>query len=116
MSDDGRVMVGRAGSFFAGFAGAIWFEGVGWMNIEEFFRVQGVIEASTWPFQQPLALSGSGRELVGQPAPGVSLSFFVEMQQVFVCHRGLSLQVGFPGPMLNRVRQGAQIGRCELLD
>lgn len=116
MSDDGRVMVGRGGGFFTGFIGAIWFEGVGWMNIEEFFRVQGAIEAATWPFQQPLALSGSGRELVGQPAPGVPLSFFVDMQHVHVCHKGRSLQVGFPGAMLNRVRQGAQIGRCELLD
>ena len=116
MSDDGSVMVGRGGGFFTGFVGAIWFEGVGWMNIEEFFRVQGAIEAATWPFQQPLALSGSGRQLVGQPAPGVPLSFFVDMQQVHVCHKGKSLLVGFPGPMLNRVRQGAEIGRCEFLD
>lgn len=26
------------------------------------------------------------------------------------------LPVGFPGPMLNRVRQGARIGRFEFLD
>jgi hypothetical protein len=116
MTDDGTVIIGRAGSFFSGFAGAIWFEGAGWMNIEEFFRVQGAVEAATWPFQQPLAISGSGRELVGQPAPGVPLSFFVDMQQVHVCHKGKSLLVGFPGPMLNRVRQGAEIGRCEFLN
>jgi hypothetical protein len=116
MTDDGTVMIGRAGGFFTGFAGAIWFEGVGWMNIEEFFRVQGAIEAAVWPFQQPLAISGSGREIVGQPAPGVPLSFFVDLQQVHVCHKGKSQLVGFPGPMLSRVRQGAKIGRCEFLD
>ena len=32
------------------------------------------------------------------------------------CHKGKSIQVGFPGGMINRVRQGAEIGRCEFLD
>ncbi|MBS3823957.1 MAG: hypothetical protein KGY53_08655, partial [Wenzhouxiangellaceae bacterium] len=78
--------------------------------------VQGVIESFNWPFQQPLALSANGTELVGQPGPGFPLSFFIEMEQVFVCHRGKSIQVGFPNTMLNRVRQGAEIGRCEFLE
>ncbi len=116
MNDKGTVAVGVAGNGRTGFVGGIWFEGVGWMDIEEFFRVQGVIESFNWPFQQPLALSANGTELVGQPGPGFPLSFFVEMEQVFVCHRGKSIQVGFPNTMLNRVRRGAEIGRCEFLE
>ncbi len=116
MTDDGTVLIGRAGGFFTGFAGALWIEGIGWMTWNDFFRVQGVIEASNWDFAQPLSISGSGREMVGQPGPGYPLSFYVEMPQAYVCHKGKSIQVGFPGGMVNRVRQGAQIGRCEFLD
>jgi len=116
MTDDGKVLVGRAGGFFTGFAGALWIEGIGWMTWNEFFRVQGVVEASTWDFAQPLAISGSGREMVGQPGPGAPLSFFVELSQVFVCHKGKSIQTSFPTGMFNRVKQGAKIGRCEFLD
>jgi hypothetical protein len=116
MTDDGKVLVGRAGGFFTGFAGALWIEGIGWMTWNEFFRVQGVVEASTWDFAQPLAISGSGREMVGQPGPGYPLSFFVAMPQVFVCHKGKSIQVGFPNGLISRVQQGAEVGRCEFLD
>jgi len=31
-SDDGSILVGRTGSFFTGFVGALWIERVGWMT------------------------------------------------------------------------------------
>ena len=50
MTDDGSVIVGRAGSFFTGFVGGIWIEGIGWMNFSDFLSKQGVSEAANVPF------------------------------------------------------------------
>ena len=47
MSDDGSILIGRAGSFFTGFTGVLWIEDIGWMTFDEFFRKQGVVEAQT---------------------------------------------------------------------
>jgi hypothetical protein len=38
MSDDGSILVGRSGSFFTGFDGALWIERIGWMTWDDFFR------------------------------------------------------------------------------
>ena len=64
MSDDGSVLIGRSGSFFTGLVGALWIERVGWMTWDEFFRRQGVVEASNVQFSNPISISGTGREVV----------------------------------------------------
>jgi hypothetical protein len=115
MSDDGSVLIGRSGSFFTGLVGALWIENVGWMTWDEFFRRQGVVEASNAPFSNPISISGTGREVVGGIV-GASFSWLVNMSQVFVCERGNSVQTGFPNGLRAKIAAGAVLGRCEHLD
>jgi len=115
MSDDGSVLIGRSGSFFTGLVGALWIENVGWMTWDEFFRRQGVVEASNAPFSNPISISGTGREVVGGIV-GASFSWLVNMDQVFVCERGNSVQTGFPNGLRAKIAAGAKLGRCEHLD
>ena len=115
MSDDGSVLIGRSGSFFTGFVGALWIEQVGWMTWDDFFRRQGVVEASNAPFSNPISISGTGREVVGGIV-GASFSWLVNMSQVFVCERGNSVQTGFPNGLRAKIAGGARLGRCEHLD
>jgi hypothetical protein len=115
MNDDGSVLVGRSGSFFTGLVGAIWIEQVGWMTFDQFLRRQGVVEASNVRFSNPISISGTGREVVGGTV-GTSFSWLVNMDQVFVCERGNSVQTGFPNGLRAKVAGGAKFGRCEHLD
>ena len=115
MSDDGSILVGRTGSFFTGFVGALWIERVGWMTWDEFFRKQGVVEASNIPFSNPISISGTGTEVVGGMV-GASFSWLVNMNQVFVCERGNSIQAGFPNGLRAKIAAGAKLGRCEHLN
>ena len=115
MSDDGSILVGRTGSFFTGFVGALWIEGIGWMTWDDFFRKQGVVEAANVPFSNPISISGTGSEVVGGMV-GASFSWIVNMSQVFVCERGNSIQTGFPNGVRAKIAAGAQLGRCEHLD
>ena len=115
MNDDGSVIIGRAGSFFQGFVGGIWIEDLGWMNLRDFFYKQGVAEAFDFPMDNPGSISGSGAEMVGGLA-GSTFSWYVEMQQVYVCQDGVSVQTGFPGGLRDAVAAGAEFGRCEFID
>lgn len=115
MSDDGSVLVGRSGSFWTGFVGALWIEQVGWLTWEQFFRRQGVAEASNVQFSNPISISGTGSEVVGGSV-GASFSWLVNMSQVFVCERGNSVQTGFPNGLRAKIAGGAKLGRCEHLD
>lgn len=115
MSDDGSVIVGRAGDFFMGFRGALWIEDIGWMTFDDFLAEQGVVEAVNVPFNNPIAMSGSGSEVVGGIA-GSAFSWLIEVDQVYVCEDGESVQTGFPNGLRDKIADGAQLGRCEHLD
>jgi hypothetical protein len=47
---------------------------------------------------------------------GASFSWLVNMNQVFVCERGNSIQAGFPNGLRAKIAAGAKLGRCEHLD
>ena len=115
MTDDGSVIIGRAGSFFGGFVGAMWIEGLGWMNLRDFFYKQGVAEAFDLPMDNPLSITANGSKMVGGLA-GATFSWHVDMSQVYVCHDGNSIQTGFPNGMRSAIADGAEFGRCEFLD
>ena len=115
MNDDGSVIVGRAGNFFQGFLGAIWVEDLGWMNLSDFFYKQGVAEAFDLPMDNPYSISGSGSRMVGGLA-GAAFSWYVEMEQVYVCQEGVSTQTGFPNGLREAIAEGAEFGRCEFID
>jgi hypothetical protein len=71
-----------------------------------------VVEASRVPFDNPMSISASGREVVGGIA-GASFSWYVDIDQVFVCENGQSVQTGFPNGLRDKIAEGAQFGRCE---
>ena len=114
-SDDGSILIGRAGSFFMGFVGGIWIEDIGWMNFRDFFAKQGVAEASTVPFDNPISISGTGREITGGIA-GAQAAWHVDIDQVFVCQDGADIQTGFPNGLRSKLAAGAEFGRCAHLD
>ncbi len=115
MNDGGTVIIGRGGSFRTGFIGAIWIEDLGWMSLKNFFYQQGVTEAFNFPMNNPISIDGSGSKMVGGLA-GSTFSWHVDMQQVYVCDNGESVQVGFPNGLRNAMAEGAGFGRCEFLD
>jgi len=112
MTDDGKIIVGRAGSFLSGFVGAIWMEPIGWMNWRDFFEKQGVAEAHDTPMDNPISISASGSEIVGGLA-GATYSWHVNIDQVYVCENGVSVQTGFPNGLFDKLAAGAEFGRCE---
>lgn len=114
-SDKGDVILGRAGGFFTGFAGAMWIEGMGWITTREFLRKQGVVEAESVPFENPIAISASGSEIVGG-IPGVQMAWMIKADQVYVCDKGNSVLVGFPGGLQSKIAAGAKFGRCEFVN
>jgi hypothetical protein len=115
MSDDGAVVIGRAGDFFIGFTGVMWLERLGWVKLSDFFHQQGVAEAYRYGLDNPIAISGNGAELVGG-IPGISFTWYVDMKQAFVCDDdGRSKAVRFPEEYIEEVREGARPGRCEIV-
>jgi len=114
MTDDGSVIVARGGSFSTGFLGMMWIEDYGWITMNDFFEKQGVIEARTVPFDNPITISASGTEIAGGIA-GAQFSWLIEADQVYVCHKGKSILTGFPGGLRSMLDKGAEFGRCEHL-
>ncbi|MCA0900288.1 MULTISPECIES: zinc metalloprotease [Microbulbifer] len=115
MNEDGTVLVGRAGSFFTGFIGAVYLKDVGWINTRDFFNKQGVVEASQWPADNPLALSGKGDQMMANLA-GATITFAVDMETAFVCDGGEDREVKFPNQLIAEIKDGAEFGRCAHLN
>lgn len=115
INDPGTVLVGRGGSFFTGFFGAIWVKDIGWMVVADFLREQGVVEANSTPIDNPIAISGTGDTIMGGLA-GVQFSWLIDLNQVFACKNGQSIRTTFPDGLRAEVINGAEVGRCEYLD
>jgi hypothetical protein len=114
ISDDGTVITGRAGSFFTGFHGSLWTEATGWMTLANFLEDQGVVEAGNWELFNPLVVSATGSEIFGTASNGDS--FRLDIDQVYVCNDGNTQLTGWPNATATAVENGAELGRCELLD
>ncbi|HEY7872302.1 MAG TPA: hypothetical protein VIC31_06230 [Rudaea sp.] len=115
INDAGTVMVGRAGDFFTGTAGAIWVKDIGWMVINDFLQKQGVIEAANFQIDSPFAISGIGDTIMGGIA-GLELSWLIDLHQIYVCKNGASIATTFPDGLRNEVANGAQFGRCDFIN
>ena len=113
ISDDGKVMIARAGTFFeSGFHGMMLVEDLGWIKLADFLRTQGVAEAYRFGFDGPASINGRGTEMVGG-IPGYPLTWYVDMKKVFVCKHGKSMETDFPAGFVLQVKSGALMGRCE---
>ncbi|MEL4178743.1 hypothetical protein [Roseateles sp. PN1] len=114
ITDDGRVIIARIGSFFSSIAGFMWVEDIGWLGLNEFFRKQGVVEAEKYGMENPLSINGPGNTLVGG-VTGLQMTWYVDMKKVYVCDGGSTSLVAFPAQAAAKVKAGARLGRCELL-
>ena len=114
ISDDGKVMIGSAGLWFSGLRGVLWLEDIGWIQLSDFFRTQGVAEAYRYGLDGPGSMNAAGNEIVGG-IPGYPMSWYVDMKKAFVCKHGNSTEVAFPGEFVDEVKRGARMGRCEHL-
>lgn len=115
INDAGTVMVGRAGDFFTGTAGAIWIKDIGWMVINDFLRKQGVIEAANYAIDSPFAISGDSDTIIGGIA-GLEFSWLIDLHQIYVCKNGASIATTFPDGLRTEIANGAQFGRCDFID
>jgi uncharacterized membrane protein len=115
INDAGTVMVGRAGDFFTGTAGAIWVKDIGWMVINDFLHKQGVVEAVNFQIDSPFAISGIGDTIMGGIA-GLEFSWLIDLHQVYVCKNGSSIQATFPDGLRTEIANGAQFGRCDFIN
>jgi hypothetical protein len=113
VSDMGDLVVGRAGDFWNGFVGFLWLKGLGMVDLNDFLKRQGVMEAYTTALLGPLAVGADGKTIVGWGAGETNyMSFVLTLDQVWVCRGGRSMLVGFPGAMLAQIAKGAEPGLC----
>jgi hypothetical protein len=111
-SDDGKVLIAKAGAWFSGIHGMLWMEELGWIKLSDFFSKQGVAEAYRYGLDATGSINGKGNEMVGG-IPGHPLTWYVDMKKAFVCKRGRSEEVTFPEQFVREIKQGALMGRCE---
>ncbi|WP_319553722.1 hypothetical protein [uncultured Vibrio sp.] len=114
MSDNGDVIIGRAGDVRTGYVGAIYIKGLGWMKLDDFFEKQGVLEAQNTYMDNPTSLDSDGSRMAGG-VTGYSVSFLIDMADVYVCDNGASVKTSFPNGLIKKVKSGAEFGRCEHL-
>jgi hypothetical protein len=112
MSDDGKVIIAQAGTWFSGLHGMLWIEDLGWLRMDEFFRTQGVAEAYRYGLDALGSINGQGNEIVGG-IPGHPMTWYVDMKRAFVCKGGKSVETSFPVGFVDEVKRGAKMGRCE---
>jgi uncharacterized membrane protein len=88
ISDDGKVIVGRSGSFFSGVTAYAWIEGVGPVDLQLFLQAQGLDELFFWSLAQVNAVSADGKVIAGYGfnPDGWLEGWIVDMSKLWVCH------------------------------
>ncbi|QYJ77031.1 hypothetical protein [Shewanella sp. FJAT-52076] len=110
-TEDLSMISVRAGGLFSGIVGGLYIDGMGWINLKQFFGKQGVVEASQSTMDNPFGLSANGSEMMGGLA-GATISFAVDQNKAFVCDNGTDRELSFPKQVVQAVQAGAEFGRC----
>ena len=113
ISDDG-TLVGAIGS--AGAAGATMFNDVlGSQKLVDFLKAQGVMNANDLAIVSVARkISSNGKHIVGWTGvDGAYVSFSLTLDQLWVCRKGKSMQLGYPGAVASQLNKGATLGMCE---
>jgi len=110
VADDG-TMVGSIGNGQATLVNSV----LGTQNLVDFLKHQGVMNANDLGIgAAPVKISANGRHLVGWTvADGGQVSFTLTLDQLWVCRKGKSMQVGYPGGVASQLKAGATLGMCE---
>ncbi|MDJ0905852.1 MAG: hypothetical protein QNI96_07525 [Woeseiaceae bacterium] len=114
LSDDGTMVgaVGTAGSSEATIVAAALG---GNIKLVDFLKGQGVINATDLALVSNAAkISSNGKHIVGWTAvDGYFASFKITLDQLYVCDKGKSKRVGYPGAVATKLAKGATLGMCE---
>ncbi len=113
VADDG-TMVGAFGSA-AGSQATIHNEVLGTQKLTEFLLGQGVINAYDLNVVSAAnKISTNGMHIAGWTAvDGYWGSFKLTLDQLWICRKGKSQQVGYPGAVATQLENGATLGMCE---
>jgi hypothetical protein len=113
ISDDG-TMVGAFGTA-SGAGATIVSDVLGTQKLVEFLKAQGVMNANDLGIASTAnKISSNGKHIVGWTAvDGYFGSFKLTLDQLYVCRKGKTRQVGYPGGVADQLMQGATLGMCE---
>ena len=114
LADDGTMVgaMGAAGSSQS----AIVSEALGGdIKLVDFLKNQGVINATDLALvSSAVKISSNGKHIVGWTAvEGYYGSFKITLDQLYVCDKGKSQRVGYPGAVTTKIANGATLGMCE---
>jgi hypothetical protein len=90
-------------------------EVLGKQKLVDFLKAQGVINANDIGLASSAnKITTNGMHIAGWTAvDGVSGSFKLTFDQLWVCRNGKSMQVGYPGGVESQLARGATLGMCE---
>lgn len=113
ISNDG-TMVGAYGSA-SGQSATLVSEVLGTQKLVDFLMAQGVMNANDLGIVSGATkISSNGRHIVGWTAvDGTRASFRLTLDQLYVCNKGKSQRVGYPGAVAAQLKNGATLGMCE---
>jgi hypothetical protein len=124
ISQDGKTVVGRAGSFFTGVIPLFWNEGTGTQDLQLFLVQQGLDELFFWQLSQANDVSADGTVIggTGINPDGWQEGFIVDLKKLWVCHappgnpenaRTLGINLQTVG---DHMAHGDFLGTCEFLN
>jgi hypothetical protein len=113
IADDG-TMVGAYGTADASGATLV-NEILGTQKLVDFLKAQGVMNANDLGIASNAnRISSNGRHIAGWTAvDGFYGSFKLTLDQLYVCRKGKTMQVGYPGGVESQLEKGATLGMCE---
>jgi len=113
IADDGTLVggIGAASSASATLVNEV----LGEQKLVDFLKGQGVINANDLGVaSNATRISNNGRHIVGWTAlDGYFASFKLSLDQLWVCQKGKSQRLGYPGAVGTALNKGATLGMCE---
>jgi uncharacterized membrane protein len=121
ISDNGKVIVGNAGTRLSGTVPYMWIEGVGSIDLQLFLIAQGLDDLYFWYLAQASTVNADGTVIGGYGfnADGWLEGWIVDMHKLWVCHappgnpenaRTLGIELGSAA---DHVAHGDFLGTCE---
>ena len=124
ISDNGKVAVGRTGSFFTGTFPIMWTEATGTIDFQLFLVGQGLDELFFWYLGQNNAVSADGMTIggYGTNPDGRIEGYIVDLHKVWICHmppgnpeNARTLGIAFDS-VGDHLAHGDFLGTCEFMN
>jgi len=113
IANDGTLVgaIGTAGSASATIVNDIF----GAIKLVDLLKGQGVMNATDLGVVSTIRnISNNGKHIAGWTAvDSESVSFSLTFDQLWVCRKGKSQRVGYPGAVASQLKKGATLGMCD---